>query len=226
VLFRSLRGHTSIRADVDQVITITNDETTKIKTATLTKLKDDEDGGQIQFALAQVKVAYDEERERDITSCVVLSVSEKDRLKKEQERQGVSVNPTERRFLVEFFEAVDKYGIYVFDEPGLPLAARGKVVVTWDHYLEVATSKMLNEEDPKKAKDRLRKAFNRMTDGLIKVGAMRVERPYMWWTGRPIRGFSRTFPKPDVDAQRQSEIRYSDDPDVDQFLRDEAQVPF
>jgi hypothetical protein len=223
---KKLRGHTSIRADVDQVITITNDETTRIKTATLTKLKDDEDGGRIQFALAQVKVAWDEERERDVTSCVVLSVTEKDQLKREQERQGISVNPTERRFLVEFFEAMDKYGIYVFDEPNLPRAARGKSVVSWDHYLEVATSKMLNEDDPKKAKDRLRKAFNRMTDGLIKVGALRVERPYMWWTGRPIRGFARTFPKQDVDSQRQAEIQYSDDPQVDEFLRNEATVPF
>ena len=223
---KKLRGHTSIRADVDQVITITNDESTKIKTATLTKLKDDEDGGQIQFALAQVKVAFDEDRERDITSCVVLSVSEKDRLKKEQERQGISVNPTERRFLVEFFEAIDKYGTFVVDGRDGPVAARGKTVVTWDNYVEVALSKMLAEDDPKKAKDRLRKAFNRMTDGLVKYGAIKLDKPYLWWTGRPIRGFARTFPKPDIDAQRQSEIRYNDDAEVDEFLRHEAQVPF
>lgn len=224
---KKLRGHTSIRADVDQVITITNDEATKIKSAHMTKLKDDEDGGTIQFSLAQVKVAWDAERERDITSCVVLSVSEKEKLKKEQERQGISVNPTQARFLSEFFEASDKYGVYVFDEPDLPRAARGKTVVAWDHYVEVAVARMVNEEDPKKAKDRLRKAFNRMTDGLIKAGALRVERPFMWWTGKPVRGFRRTFPKIDVDNQRQTEMPIEhDDPEIASMLRGEVEIPF
>lgn len=221
---KKLRGHTSIRADVDQVITISNDETTKIKTAFMTKLKDDEDGGQIQFSLAQVKVAWDAERERDITSCVVLSVSEKEKLKKEQERQGISVNPTERRFLVEFFEAIDKYGTFVVDEPR---AARGKMVVTWDSYVEVAVSKMLAEEDVKKARDRLRKAFNRMTDGLVKYGAIKLDKPYMWWTGRPIRGFPHTFPKVYSDPQRQTEMRIEhEDPEIASLLRGETEIPF
>ena len=220
---KKLRGHTSIRADVDQVITISNDETTKIKSAHMTKLKDDEDGGTIQFSLAQVKVAWDAERERDITSCVVLSVSEKEKLKKEQERQGISVNPTERRFLVEFFEAIDKYGKFVVDEPR---AARGKTVVTWNDYVEVAVSKMLAEDDVKKARERLRKAFNRMTDGLVKYGAIKLDKPYMWWTGRPIRGFPHTFPKVYSDPQRQTEMKIHDDPEIAAFQRGEVEIPF
>lgn len=224
---KKLRGHTSIRADVDQVITITNDEATKIKTATLTKLKDDEDGGSIQFTLAQVKVDWDAERERDITSCVVLSVSEKEKLKKEQARQGISVNPTERRFLMDFFEAIDKYGDFVTgDERDRPRAARGKTVVDYNNYIDVALSKMANEEDMPKAKDRLRKAFQRQTDGLRKSGVLQVERPYMWWTGKPIRGFQRTFPKETIDNQRQAEMPIYDDPGINEFLRGEAEVPF
>ena len=224
---KKLRGHTSIRADVDQVITISNDETTKIKTAFMTKLKDDEDGGKIQFSLAQVKVAWDAERERDITSCVVLSVSEKEKLKKEQERQGITVNPTERRFLVEFFEAIDKYGSFVVDGRDGPVAARGKSIVTWDNYVEVAVSKMLAEDDVKKAKDRLRKAFNRMTDGLVKYGAIKLDKPYMWWTGRPIRGFPHTFPKVYSDPQRQAEMPIEHpDPEIASMLRGEVDIPF
>lgn len=224
---KKLRGHTSLYADVDQVLTVTSDEETRVRTLTLTKQKDDEDGVKINFSLAQVIVGYDAVNERDVTSCVVLSVSEKDRLKKEQERLGIAVNPTERRFLVEFFEAADKYGTYVVDEPHLPRAARGKTVVTWDHYVEVSISKMLNEEDTRKAKDRIRKQFNRMTDGLIKMGALKVERPYMWWTGKPIRGFPRTFPRKEADPQRQAEIfNPSNDPEIDAFVKGEVEVPF
>ncbi|QIO64807.1 AAA family ATPase [Rhizobium leguminosarum] len=224
---KKLRGHTSLYADVDQVLTVTNDEETKVRTLNLTKQKDDEDGVKINFSLAQVIVGYDDTNERDITSCVVLSVTEKERMKKEQERFGVAVNPTERRFLVEFFEAADKFGTFVVDEPHLPRAARGKTVVSWDHYIELAISKMLHEEDTRKAKDRIRKSFNRMTDGLIKIGALKVERPFMWWTGKPIRGFPRTFPRTAVDPQRQSEIfNETNDPEIDAFRRGEVEVPF
>ncbi len=224
---KKLRGHSSLRADVDQVLLVTCDEETKVRTLILDKQKDDEDGVKINFSLAQEIVGFDAVNERDITSCVVLTVSEKDRLKKEQERMGVSVNPTERRFLVEFFEAVDKYGEYVSDQANLPRAARGKSVVTWDNYVEVAISKMLNEEDPRKAKDRLRKAFNRMTDGLVKIGAIKFEKPYMWWTGKPIRGFGRTFPRKEADPQRQTEmLNPTNDPEIDAFHRGEVEIPF
>lgn len=224
---KKLRGHTSLYADVDQVLTITCDEATKVRTLVLTKQKDDEDGVKVDFSLAQVIIGYDAATERDITSCIVLSVSEKEKLKKEQERMGISVNPTERRFLVQFFEAIDKYGIYVNEEPHMPRAARGRSVVSWDHYMEVAASQMPNEEDVKKAKDRLRKSFNRMTDGLIKMGALRVDRPYMWWTGKPIRGFARTFPRKEADLHRQTEmLNPSNDPEIDAIMRGEVEVPF
>ncbi len=224
---KKLRGHTSLYGDVDQVLMVTNDEETRVRTLTLTKQKDDEDGVKINFSLAQEIVGFDAVNERDITSCVVLSVTEKERLKKEQERLGVAVNPTERRFLVEFFEAVDKFGSYVVDEPHLPRAARGKTVVSWDHYVELAISKMLHEEDTRKAKDRIRKSFNRMTDGLIKMGVLKVDRPYMWWTGKPIRGFGRTFPRKEADPQRQTEIfNETGDPEIDAFRRGEVEVPF
>lgn len=224
---KKLRGHTSLYADVDQVLLVTKDESTNVRTLTLAKQKDDEDGVKIDFSLAQVVIGYNAATERDTTSCVVLSVSEKEKLKKEQEQLGVSVNPTERRFLVEFFEAVDKYGVYVLDEPGLPRAARGKSVVSWNDYVEVAISKMINEEDTGKAKDRIRKAFNRMTDGLVKIGALKVERPYMWWTGKPIRGFPRTFPRKEADPHRQAEmLNPTNDPEIDAFIRGEVEVPF
>ncbi|HLP66728.1 MAG TPA: AAA family ATPase [Rhizobium sp.] len=224
---KKLRGHTSLYADVDQVLLVTKDESTNVRTLTLAKQKDDEDGVKVDFSLAQVVIGYNPAIERDVTSCVVLSVSEKEKLKKEQEQLGVSVNPTERRFLVEFFEAIDKYGVYVLDEPGLPRAARGKSVVSWSDYVEVAISKMINEEDTGKAKDRIRKAFNRMTDGLVKVGAIKVDRPYMWWTGKPIRGFPRTFPRKEVDPHRQAEmLNPTNDPEIEAFMRGDVEVPF
>lgn len=225
---RKMRGHTSLYADVDQVLTIAKDENTGIRTIALTKQKDGEDGVKIQFSLAQVKIGFNPKTEKDITSCVVLSVSEKEKLKKEQETRGISVNPTERRFLMDFFEAVEKYGQFVADErdfnPSLPPSSRGKNVVSYSNFVEVALSNMLNEEDAGRAKDRIRKSFNRMTDGLRKYGVLEFNKPYMWWTGKPIRGFPKTFPSyapldPTPQPHHVYEGRFPDDDDDDLSLR-------
>lgn len=221
---KKLRGHTSIYANVDQVILVTSDEETRIKTALLSKQKDDEDGIKIQFALAQEVLGYDKKKSRDITSCVVLSVSEKERLKKEQEAQGFSVKPSERRFLAIMFEAIDKYGKFVATKDDGPEKAIGRSVVDYKYYLDVAVNQMINEPDPQKARERERKAFERTTAFLLKAKIIDAERPYVWWTGKPIRGFSRTFPnrKADVNAQADLPVYDQDIP----FFGDEPEVPF
>lgn len=224
---RKLRGHTSLYADVDQVLTITNDDETKIRTLSLTKQKDDDDGVKIQFSLAQVKVGWNAEAEQDVTSCVVLSVTEKERLKKEQEREGFTVNPSERRFLVNFFEAMDKHGKLVVDDRDGPKAANGKTVVEYSDYADLAVSKMVEEEDQKKARERVRKSFQRVTDALVKYGIVKLERPFIWWTGKPVRGFPRTFPRRDTDFFRQTEMPIREnDAELEAFFANEAEVPF
>lgn len=224
---KKLRGHTSLYADVDQVLLVANDESTRVRTLTLAKQKDDEDGVKIDFSLAQVLIGYDATVERDITSCVVLSVNEKERLKKRQEAEGFSVNPSERRFLINFFEAMDKYGKLVAERHEGPQAAFGKTIVSYTDYADLVVSKMVEEPDKKKARDRVRKSVAAARDGLQKYGIMGYETPWMWWTGKPIRGFARTFPKKEADPQRQAEIfNSSDDPEIDAFLKGEVEVPF
>ncbi len=224
---KKLRGHTSLYADVDQVLLVTNDETTKVRTLTLAKQKDDEDGVKIDFSLAQVIIGYDAVAERDVTSCVVLSVNEKERLKKLQQAEGFSVNPSERRFLINFFEAVDKHGKLVADRLDGPPAALGKTIVSYTDFADLVVSKMVEEPDKKKARDRVRKSVAAARDGLQKYGIMGYDTPYMWWTGKPIRGFARTFPRKEADPQRQAEIFSSSaDPDIDAFVRGEVEVPF
>jgi hypothetical protein len=200
---KKLRGHTSIHANVDQVITVSLDPETKIRTALLAKQKDDEDGVKVTFSLLSVPVGFNQKTQREITSCVVLTVGEKERLKKEQERQGFYVNPTERRVIMNLFETVDRHGKFIANDKDGPKRAIGKTVVDWKDYLAVAREKMLGVDDQTKATDQIRKEFERVRDGLIKYGMIDVVKPYMWWAGKPIRGFPHTFPKtqnPDFDG--------------------------
>ncbi len=192
---KKLRGHTSVYANVDQVIQVISDPDTKVKTATLVKQKDDEDGVKVHFSLASVVVGYNEKTARDVTSCVVLSVQEKERLKREQEKLGFSPKPTERKILMNFFKAIDQYGVFVASEKDGPEAAIGKVVVDYKLYSRVCVDSMVEIEDKQKAADQVKKEFTRNSTWLVKGGVLNVSRPYMWWTGKPIRGFARTFPK-------------------------------
>ena len=192
---KKLRGHTSIHANVDQVVLITNDEATKVRTAKLVKQKDDEDGLTLKFALASVPVGMNKKTGKEVTSCVVVSVSEKERLKKEQQKLGWAPNPTERRILMNMFEAIDRHGKLVTSPLDGPEAAIGKVVVHWRAYRDVALERMIEVEDKKKAGDQIGQEYKRGKDFMIKSGIIGVATPYMWWAGKPIRGFPRTFPK-------------------------------
>jgi len=193
---KKLRGHTSLRDDVDQVILIEHDKETGIRDAILDKIKDGEDGRKIRFTLIAVPVRTEtrsDGTDKEITSCAVVTVSEKERLKKEQERQGVPVNPTERRILMNLFDAADRHGRLVASEKDGPRAALGKIIVHWDHYRDVALEKMPEIEDRKKAVDQVRKEFARSKDYLIKQGVIGVATPHLWWDEKPVRGFARTF---------------------------------
>lgn len=193
---KKLRGHTSLRDDVDQVILIEHDKETGIRDAILEKIKDGEDGKKIRFTLISVPVRFDtrpDGSEKEITSCAVVTVSEKERLKKERERQGYSCNPTTRKIFMNLFDATDKYGKFVASEKDGPASAIGCTIVHYDHYRTVAMEKMVETEDRKKAADQIRNEFKRHSTDLIKYGIVGVSHPYLWWNKKPIRGFSRTF---------------------------------
>ena len=196
-----IRGHTSVHANVDQVVTVIKDEETGHREMTLVKQKDGEDNLKITFALTSVVTGYDARKERDKTSCVVLSVTEKEKLKKEQERQGMPVNPTEREILTYLFEALDVYGDLGTYDFG-PTAARGKRVVHFSRVTDIAVAKAVHEEDQAKARHAFAQRFKRAMPGMIQKRIIGVERPHIWWTGKAIRGFPQTYNRKDDEYQR------------------------
>jgi hypothetical protein len=66
-----LRGHTSVYAGIEQVILVSKDEESKVRSAVLDKLKDDEDGGEIRFELPSIEIGRRPDG-KPITSCVCL----------------------------------------------------------------------------------------------------------------------------------------------------------
>ena len=226
---KTLRGHGSLKADVDTVALVHVDEATKVRTITFDKVKDGERGGNLQFELMQVKLGEREGDGKPITSCVVLPVGEK-ALARQDAMQSAAVSPIEKTLLESLFKAVDSHGILA--PVGLDVGAMQRVV-EWvevkrafaemspndDLELLSAIGQQDNDEAREasdrrhraKLKARLQRAREFMTVNtkIIRVGSCPDPvsgKPtvFVWWTGRPVRGFPRTQP-PKPKEERVSE---------------------
>lgn len=215
-----VRGHTSIYANVDQVLLVNRDEETKIRTVVLDKQKDDEEGARFQFELPQVVVGIDDEG-RQITSCVCKTVGEREVVRREEELKGLRLAPLNENFMRAFFEADKRYGFPVPTRMTMP--AQVRTLVYWDDMKGMFTS--LNPTDTivvdgqtaeeaavedGKYRDRMRKRIEKARVDLTNIGALGVttveDRAVIFWTGKALRAFKQTWKRdeepPDVEEQK------------------------
>lgn len=183
---KKLRGHTSIFANVDQVIMCVRDEATRVRTVTLGKMKDDADDVRFRFELMQVRLG-EMPNGKPITSCVVLPVGEKAKLA--EQSQGFDVRDYEREFLEALATAIDNHGEPVPAGVSTPSVVRTVVArehvraAYWDRY---AASETGTQEEVEKA---LARRWKRAVGGLLKFKFIGSQEPYLWFTGREIRRF-------------------------------------
>lgn len=214
-----IRGHTSLFANVDQVVGVTHDEESGERTATLVKQKDDEDGLKINFMLSQVKLGRDERAGRDITSCICVTAEEKASIV-ESRKQGYSLNATERAIMSTLLQVAKDRGVYIRNgDPDRPRPMWNKQIVTWDDYRDHALRR-ITVEDRKKAVDKVRHDFNRVKDRLIEANVLGFDFPHLWWAGRPLRGYPETQP----DLQVAPELSRQQEIDGKEFL--DAEIAF
>ena len=202
-----LRGHTSIRANVDQVIEVDveveGDQ--KIRTATLSKQKDDEDGLKFRFLLKSIEVGHDASRGKAITSCVVVASAE-EKQQKTPWSMGARITQREAKFFQALQEALKRYGERSPEGAHIPRNVRE--VVSYEAFKRVyaAQNPFDGSEDTPfeelKAQKAAHAAKHRQAVSTARaslskpvVNVIGVEIPYIWWTGRPVQGFPSTFPK-------------------------------
>jgi RecA/RadA recombinase len=204
-----LRGHTSVYANVGQVLLVERDEETGIRTVKLDKQKDDEDGKQMKFELMQVAIGVDEDGQK-ITSCICLPVGEKDAVRREEELKGFRLNKTQELFMTAFFDVERRYGQPVPREVSLPVYVRS--LAPWEDvkriYGDMSPSDALTPDQQttaeaeiadKRWRETMKKRIQRMREdleGLGILGVVRHEgRTFVYWTGKPLRAFPETQPK-------------------------------
>ena len=217
-----VRGTTSLYAGVDQVLLLTRDEQTLVRTLSLDKQKDDEEGGTLSFELEKVVLGQDETG-RQVTSCICMAVSERDRVRREEELKGQRLKVPQELFMKAFFDAEKRYGSLVPAVLNLPSKIR--LIVLWEDvkrvYAEMSpsdamTKDQLTTEEAERAADKhyetLKSRTRRFREEMTAFGVLgfgqHEDKPVCWWTGKPLRAFPHTQPPPEKDDDPSTAIPF------------------
>lgn len=183
-----IRGSTSIYANVDQVIEVIRDESTKVRTATLSKQKDDEDGLKFVFKLKQIELDVRDDG-KAITSCVVVGLNEAEQTTAQGDKRAFHLNNSEHAFYKALVTALGEHGQPPPDGCATPHGIG--LVVHYDKVKEIFKKQNLTEEtDSSKEAQRLSKALQRARVSLAKYNCIGADNPWIWRTSRPVIGFA------------------------------------
>lgn len=187
-----LRGHSSIYANIDQVVIINRDEETNIRTAVVDKQKDDEDGGRYRFKLGRVELGANPKNGKTITSCIVeeLSAPAAAPAAPEKAEKGYRLTAQENIVFRALLKALSDHG----ENPPLNSASIPQDVMVvhgsrWNAAYRALDPAAVYDEDEKSAVTRARKAIAAGGVKLMQYGIIKRDNPYVWLTGKPVRGF-------------------------------------
>ena len=208
-----LRGHSSIYANIDQVIMVTRNESTGERTAILDKQKDDEDGIHIKFKLRPVVVGYRERDQKEITSCVVYPI-EGANPQPAQEGKGFALRPNEAMVYQALVNAIAEHGEPApADRPTIPADATVVRAGRWKSAFAALDPASDESDTPELIEKRAMKALKDYGPKLVQFGLIRRENPFVWVTPKLVRGFGprQPDPVPDQAAELSSD-------DIDAFI--------
>lgn len=196
-----VRGHTSILANLENVLIIKQLEDhhdadgRQVREIRVGKNKDGEANTAFKFVLKGVKIGYDEDNDA-ITSCVVKQPDGTGSDDPQQERPNVT--NTESVLLRAIEKAIEKSGTAPPYEAKLPQGA--ETVVEWKLVMQAYDSLSFDEVDEanESADDRTkrlgarRQAMKRSGESLMRKGIIGREMPYIWLSGRRVKGYRPT----------------------------------
>lgn len=195
------RGHTSLFANVENVITVKKIEDASdgdgrpLREWRLAKQKDGEDGVQKRFVLKAVQIGYDDDGD-PVTSCVVMPPG--GQTMEEQFPDGITIGGNNALILRAVYEAITKKGVLAPSDLGL---ARGASAVERKLLHEVANGVLGDDqsdiqpgETEEQAASRRaatrRQSIRRSRDYLYNKGVIGLTNEYVWLTGAVrVKGF-------------------------------------
>jgi hypothetical protein len=183
-----LRGHSSIYANIDQVILVQRDDAGR-RSAVLDKQKDDDDGLRIDFELQRV-VLGNRLDGKEITSCVTLQTGGS--AERKDKRQRVRLSAERHVIFLALKEAIEEHGEETPRNLQLPRSIR-KVIRApqWkETYLKKNAD--LNATD-----NTINQRLRRASEQFQKEGIIGRENPWVWLTGKAVAGSIEVLPPQD-----------------------------
>ena len=176
-----LRGHTSVYANVDQVVLVAKNEDGKTSTASLDKQKDGESGLKIPFDLYQVEIGRRQIDGEPITSCVVVPTQAELQVHGSGPKKGRSINLSDRNSIIlsSLQKAMAEHG------ERLPPTLIGKLpnsiraVVQYKYWRDAFYAVAGEMSD-----DVRKKAISRAGEKLLVLRIIGRDGNYVWLTGR------------------------------------------
>ena len=221
------RGHTSIFANLDNVISIKKIEGRsdldgrQFREAVVTKQKDGEDGKRIEFVLRRELLGKDAEGD-EISSCVIVPPN-KGRMADVDLSTldpSIKLSPQCESFLRAIYKAIEDHG--ETPPPSLELPASIKVV-RGDKVraaFELMTFEGDDESDPEKKAAKIRQAMKRHGEWLMSRQIIGRQSPFIWLTGKKVRGFRRpgdATPAEQPDAEGSNVVPFGRQIDLSDF---------
>ncbi|MBN9441125.1 AAA family ATPase [Bosea sp. (in: a-proteobacteria)] len=194
------RGWTGILANIDTVATVekhekrVDEDGRPIRYVTLSKNKDGEDGRSFRFVLRQVEVSLDK-RGKPITSCVCVPPKE-DIDPERTEDAGFNATDNDRQFLQCISDAQRTAGD--FPPNDLKVPARIKRVVLINKAKAVFKDRFAGGEtgSDEQIRTRLAQRWKRAHDRMVQYGIIGSSDPWMWLTGKPVKGMRLSEAEP------------------------------
>lgn len=176
-----LRGHTSVYANVDQVVVVAKNEDGKTSTATLDKQKDGESGIKIPFDLYQVEIGRRPIDGKPITSCVVVPTSAELQVNGSGPKKGRSINLSDRNSIIlsSLQKAMGDHGEPVPPALISKLPKSIRVVVQYKYWRDAFFAVAGEMSD-----DVRKKAISRAGEKLLVLRIIGRDGNYVWLTGR------------------------------------------
>jgi hypothetical protein len=135
------------------------------------------------------------------TSCVVVNPNLADvgsddvPAKPGEAAAGFRVSTNEALFLRCILQCQNDYGIKPPDVLGLPRTIG--LVVDYDYVKRLMYTKLLRDDDNtpdglERHREKVKKAIKRAREKLMHLQIIGCHDPFIWWTGRPVRGIKET----------------------------------
>jgi hypothetical protein len=181
------RGHTSMFANLDNAIEVVFNQSTGTRVASNAKQKDDEEAEPLRFELMRVEIGI-RPNGKPITSCVCLPVGEKEAALKAHAATGFKLKDSEAIIYRALCEAILEHGERPPARPTIPSDVRVVRFSRWREAFERLAN--IDEPDPKKLAERIKKRMGRTGDTLLRYGLIGRDTPFVWITGKKVRGIT------------------------------------